>query len=95
MKTNIVLGGVFIAFTILVVVVGYFVLPDTLVMQMTISGDAGTTVAKPLGLVILAALGIIGGVFTIGNRDKDKQYRSYMILLVLTIVFVMTYVFNL
>jgi len=95
MKLNLILGVAFIVFTILVVVVGYFVLPDTLVMQMTVSGDVGTVMSKPLGLALLGGLGIIAGAFTIGNKDKDKQYRSYMILLIMTILFVMTYVFNL
>jgi len=95
MRTSIVLSIVFIVFTALCVVVGIFVLPDTLVMQISISGEPSSLMSKAWGLTMMGSLGIIGAIFTFGNRNSDKQYRSYMILMILTIIDVLVFVFNL
>ena len=47
-------GGLILC--IVLAVLGYFLLPDTLVMQITASGAAGTTMPKLLGNSDLACL---------------------------------------
>lgn len=88
------IGGSFLIFTIIYCVVGYFVLPDQLVMQISTGGEPSLVLSKPVGLLIILALGIITSVFVVGNKS-DKQYRSYMMMLIMVIVYVLVWVFNL
>ncbi len=94
MKSSVVIGGSFLIFTIIYCVVGYFVLPDQLVMQISTGGEPSLVLSKPVGLLIILALGIITSVFVVGNKS-DKQYRSYMMMLIMVIVYVLVWVFNL
>ncbi|HOO43584.1 MAG TPA: hypothetical protein PKU69_00810 [Bacillota bacterium] len=90
-----ILGISFASLTIILVIVGAFILPDQVVIQMTIGADPFTTVSKPVALILIGILGIGGGVFTITNKDNPKNYRSYLVLLILAIVFALIFVFNL
>ena len=87
------IGIAFILLSVIVSVIGYFVLPDILVMQVTLSGDPGTTLSKPFGLLLMVLLGVFGGVFTI--TSKEKNYRSYLVMVILMIVYSMVFLFNL
>ncbi len=73
---------------------GYILLPDTLVMQITASGSAGTTMPKLLGLAIPLVLSVgIASYYlmTLKSNGKDKPL---WISLVGIVVFILTFAFN-
>ena len=45
------------------VIVGWFLLPDTLVMQVSMSGQPSKSMPKVLGLLIPMAAGMIGAAY--------------------------------
>jgi len=61
MDKNKIIAYSFMGLTLVICIIGYFILPDTLVLQLKFNGDAGTTLSKPLGLLFLLALGVLGG----------------------------------
>lgn len=95
MTLNRILGIGFIVLTLVMVVVGIFLLPQSVIVQMTVNGDGFSRLSKPVALILMTAFGLFGGVYTLVNNEKSRQYRSYMILIVLAIVFALIFVFNL
>ena len=87
-----------IGFLIIILVadiIGYFILPDVLIMQVNFSGEASTTLNKWIGLLSLLVLGLVGFVYVFKNEDPAKKTRGYLILVVITFVHVMLFILNL
>lgn len=76
----------------LLFVLGLFILPDTLVMQLTAGGGSPTTMPKPLGLAIPLALTVLFSVLAIKRPDQPK---NLLVALVGVLVGVLTFVMNL
>lgn len=85
----------FIALIVVVDIIGFFVLPDVLVMQVASVGDDPTTMSRTAGLIILMVLGIAGGLGSFFMKATDRPYKDYLIMAVLLIIHILLFVFNL
>lgn len=79
-----------IAAALILAVIGFFILPETLVTQITVTGEAGTTMPKALGLVIPFAICTIFSVMYY-NSNNIKHFMGSMIGI---LAFVLVFVFN-
>ncbi|MDR0294064.1 MAG: hypothetical protein LBH95_07935 [Oscillospiraceae bacterium] len=70
-------------------VAGWIILPDTLVLQVTMSGDAGTTLPKAAGLGIPFLLSVIFAVLYCLRENKKHLLVSVIGLAVYALVFLM------
>lgn len=81
--------------TLVICVIGYFILPETLVLQLKFNGEAGTTLSKPLGLLFLLALGVLGGFAAISSSKTGRTSRGYFIMAIFLVIDILVFVFNL
>ncbi len=95
MKTNKKVAFIFIGIIIIINIIGFIVLPDTIVMQISTGGSAGLTLSKPIGILSMLAIGIVAALYTIYNQDESKNARGYFILGIVLIVHVIVFVVNL
>jgi len=69
---------------------GFVLLPETLTVQISFSGEPGTTLPKLLGLAIPFALCAVFAVLYVKNEEGSKNLLVSLIglaLLVVTVVF--------
>ena len=74
-------------------VVGLFVLPDTLVMQIAADGSAGWTINKYLGLAIITGMDMLGAYVAFSRKDEPS--KGYLTIGIFFIVNILLFVFNL
>ncbi len=86
---------IYIAFIVIVDIIGFFILPDVLVMQVASVGGNPTTLSKTAGLIIMMALGIAAGLGTYFMKSNDKPYKDYLVMAVLLLVHILLFAFNL
>lgn len=79
-----------IAAALILTVIGFFVLPETLVMQISLTGEAGTTMPKALGLAIPLAMCTIFSVM----YYTSNNIKHLIVSLVGILAFVLVFVFN-
>lgn len=72
-------------------VLGLIILPDTLVMQVTASGQPGTQMPKLIGLLIPLALSTVFGIL----YSKKGGTKSLIVALVGICMAALTFAFNL
>ncbi len=81
-----------IAAAVALAVVGFIILPDTLVVQLSMSGQAANTMPKLLGVLIPF---LICAVFSILYYRTEKGGKNLIVSLIGIVVFVLLFVFNL
>lgn len=74
---------------IILAVAGWIILPDTLVLQVTLSGEAGTTLPKILGLGIPFLLSTVFAVIYYLHENKKHLLVSILGLVMFAITFIM------
>ncbi|MBE6753158.1 MAG: hypothetical protein E7559_02195 [Ruminococcaceae bacterium] len=88
-----------IAFSVVLIasVIGYFLLPETLVVQVAADGSAGNTMPKLPALLIAPALCAIGSFLYVNDITNDTGLwnNRAIIIIVSLIVSAATYIFNL
>ncbi|NLA87006.1 MAG: hypothetical protein GX847_06945 [Clostridiales bacterium] len=80
-----------IAAALVFAIIGYIVLPDTLIMQITSTGKAGTTMPKALGLAIPLAISTLFSLL----YYKSGIAKHFVGAAVGIVAFVLVFVFNL
>ena len=75
------------------VIVGWFLLPDTLVMQVSMSGQPSKSMPKVLGLLIPMAAGMIGAAYA--SSEEERRPWGFIVLALAVVVLVITFAFNL
>lgn len=83
----------FIGVVIILNVVGLFILPTDLVMQIKISGDPSWVINKYLGLGLIMAMDLLGA--GVAFNRKDEPAKGYLVIGVLFIVNIALFIFNL
>jgi len=84
--------GAVIAASLIIAIIGYIILPDMLVLQITISGESGTTLPKIIGISIPLIINIGACYMYLKSKNKTK----YIIALAAgMLIFMLTFVFNL
>ena len=74
-------------------IIGYIMLPQNLVMQITSSGQDANIMPKPIGLLIPLAVNVIFAVF---YYKKEEAQTKYLLLSLLGFaVYALTFIFNL
>ncbi len=79
---------------ILAAVAGWFLLPEELIMQIGIDGQPSRVMAKPFGLLVPIALGMIGAGIAC-NTDKERKVSGFIVLAVAAIVTIFNFAWNL
>lgn len=74
-------------------VVGYIILPDTLVMQVTATGTPGTTMPKLLGLAIPTLISIGAALYFLLNKNSESN-KVLFVSLIGIFAFILTFIFN-
>lgn len=74
---------------VVLAVIGWIVLPATLVLQVTLSGEAGTTLPKIMGLGIPFLLSTVFAVIYYFNENNKHLLLSVLGLLMFIIAFLM------
>ena len=72
-------------------VLGLIILPDTLVMQVTASGQPGTQMPKLIGLLIPLALSTVFGIL----YSRKSGTKNLIVALVGIVATALTFAFNL
>ncbi len=80
-KNKLIISSAIIILAVILSVAAYLVLPDTLVMQITLSGAGGTTMPKLSGILITLAICVVFSVLYYVNDNNSK----YLILCVIGI----------
>ena len=75
---------------------GIILLPDTLVMQITLDGSAGNTMPKAVGLVLPLLLTLAGAWIHFRNlKSQESKDKGPVIALVGVVAMILVFVFNL
>lgn len=53
-------------------VTGWLILPDTVIIQFTVTGNGIRTAPKLVGIALPLLLGLVGGVRVLAKDDKDS-----------------------
>lgn len=85
---------IYIGILLIIDIIALFVLPETMIMQVSTSGEANWTLNKFLGIGLLFLLGIVGGVSALNSAEANKT-RSYLLMAVILVVHLLMFVFNL
>lgn len=93
MKSKQIVAIAVIVIALALAIVGYIVLPDTLVMQVTVSGDAGTTMPKLLGLGIPTLISVGAALYFLLNKNNESN-KVLFVSFVGIFAFILTFVFN-
>ncbi len=93
MKSKQIVAIAVIVIALALAVVGYIILPDTLVMQVTLPDEAGTTMSKPLGLAIPTLISVGAALFFLFNK-KSKSNKVLFVSFIGIFVFILTFIFN-
>ncbi|MDD4184648.1 MAG: hypothetical protein WC251_03150 [Candidatus Izemoplasmatales bacterium] len=88
------IGYVFIAIALVFNIILFFVLPDSLVMQISGSGDPGTILPKPIGLGMVFAIELFLGLRAALGKDDTKINTWIIAMVIVAIVNVLILVFN-
>ena len=73
-------------------VIGYIVLPDTLVVQFDMAGHPGNTMPKLLALGISLLISLSGSAFWLFSQKKNK---GLLVGIIGIVMLILTFVFNL
>ncbi len=93
MKGKQILAIAVIVIALALAVVGYIILPETLVMQVTLSGEAGTTMPKLLGLGIPTLISVGAALYFLLNKDSESN-KVLFVSFIGIFAFILTFVFN-
>ena len=93
MKGKQILAIAVIVIAIAFAIVGYLILPDTLVMQVKLSGDAGTTMPKLLGLAIPTLISVGAALYFLLNK-KSESNKVLIVSFIGILAFILTFIFN-
>ena len=87
---DLLLMGVVISMSFIFALIGYIFLPDTLIAQITISGE-GATLPKIIGLAIPFLISVIASF----AYYKQKNLTKYIItILICTVIYILIFIFN-
>lgn len=93
-KYHRIIGIAVIVVVVAIVIISYFILPEVLIMQITIEGEGGTTMPKLAGLSVNLALGIGAGYFLF-KSDENSVLRWFVISLIIIAVNIFAIFINL
>lgn len=85
---------IFFALVIIMNVIGLFVLPDRLVMQMNTQGEASWSLNKYIAIPLLIGFGALGGGVALAGGE-ERASKSYVTMGIILVVYILVYVFNL
>lgn len=75
-------------------VIGWFMLPDHLVVQIGVDGQPSKVWPKLIALPLPAAVGALGAVMASG-KDKEKRVGGFFVLAVSAVITIFNFVMNL
>lgn len=73
---------------LILAVIGFIILPETLVTQITLTGESGTTMPKAFGLAIPLAISVIFPLLYYKSNDNKHAVLSVIGILAFVLVFV-------
>ena len=91
MKKKINIG--LIAVAVVLSVVSWFLLPDTVVVQIGVDGQASNTMPKVFAVIVPLVISVIGSAMNL-NDDTRQNYRGYVLSIVAIAVMVFSLIVN-
>ncbi len=91
MKKKINIG--LIAVAVVLSVVSWFLLPDTVVVQIGVDGQASNTMPKVFAVIVPLVISVIGSAMNL-NDDTRQNYRGYVLSIVGIAVMVFSLIVN-
>lgn len=83
----------FLTATVVLTVVCYLILPDYVVMQVTLDGGSGTTLPKIAAVLLSAVLGAVGAVMQFSGAENRS--RGVVVSAVSLVIFAASLLMNL
>lgn len=77
---------------LLISIVGIFLLPTDVVMQVNFSGEANWSLNKYIAIALFFGLGILGGYGALHPNRNDA--RGYFLMGIILIIYILIFVFN-
>lgn len=84
----------FIIPVVIAAIAGWFLLPNSLVVQVKMSGEPSKSVPKIIGLLVPVAAAILGASFASSGKAEQRP-RGFIILALAAVVLVGIFAFNL
>lgn len=79
---------------VIAAIIGWFVLPDSLVVQIGADGLPSKVWPKLIALPLPVAVGVWGAVMASGE-DKEKRVGGFFVLVVAAVITIFNFVMNL
>lgn len=89
---KLIIAIIIMAVAVAMAIVGFIILPDTLVVQINGTGQASNTMPKILGMLIPFLICI---VFSIMYLKSEKGSKSLIVSLIGIVAFALLFIFNL
>ncbi len=89
-----VIGLVIVAVSVILAVVGFIVLPETLIVQIGLDGQASNTLPKIPALLIPLALSTVFSVLYMKD-NAEKKSRNLIVAVIGVVVAIVMFVVNL
>ncbi len=86
---------ILIAFQAIFLFISYFYLPDTLVMQINLEGEAGTTLPTLIGLPLFFLLVVVVNLRFFSTKDQNVGIKAILINLFFILIEVIMVTWNL
>ncbi len=83
-----------IAISIVLAIVGYFKLPETLVVQITLGGGAGNTLPKALGLLLPLLLSCAFAIVYYKTETAKEARKNLIISVASLMIYILIFAFN-
>ena len=80
MKKQVILSCCLLIFSVILSVISYVILPETVVTQISLGNANATTMPKLIAILIPLALGAGGAVASILKREDQKNARKMLIV---------------
>ncbi len=94
MKINRIIGFLIIAVFIILNIVGFFILPETLVMQVNLSNEPSTFMPKWLGLILLMVLGSTFSAQLLREKNSKDHPKWYLVSFIILAVNIIVFIYN-
>jgi len=82
----------FIVIVVVLEVIGLFILPEQIVMQINSQGEASLNINKYLGIGFLFILSVPYGISSLNSNNEPK--KVYMFMIIILVIHFVVFFFN-
>lgn len=82
-----------IAISVILGVISWFVLPDTVAVQVGLDGNVSNTIPKAAAILVPIAISVIGGIIGI-TSEETRSKKGALLLCAGIVIALITFFFN-